>query len=524
MTTEQRTGFRLPWSSDRSGPSDAPDAAPDAARAAAPEGPAAEGSEESAPDPAAMLAEVEPEAGDSSVADDADSERPGALEWPETDTAAAAAWASRAESPANEKDDNKSEADSMSTAHVDPPAVAPPLAAPAIPGPTRPTRLLVEMSRAMQAAAQAERDETVARLAAESKGKIEAIQAQGSSGTTELRRRADDDVAATREWSKAEIARIREETEHRIADRKAQLEADVERHAASIKRRIELVREAVAHHEAELAAFIDRLMAEDDPARIATLAQEVPEPPLLDELDEGWVEDAEDADLAARDAAMVGASHAGRSEPGPRAVTRVAPADDVDGESPDADAEGGNAADDDDGRAAARGSASVSDEADDDAADVDADAADAHEREIGDAADQARGTRTPDEPRLSAAGAAAAEAEALAGLDGDDDPAGVRVDHSAVPAGGVGRTELLVSGLGSVAGIAGFKRELSRLPGVRSVGVSAGEAGQFVFAVSHDTGVDVGAGIPTIAAFGAQLTGQRTGTLLVTASEPTTTD
>ena len=121
---------------------------------------------------------------------------------------------------------------------------------------------------------------------------------------------------------------------------------------------------------------------------------------------------------------------------------------------------------------------------------------------------------------LSAAGAAAAEAEALAGLDD-------RAGHSraaSVPQAGVARTELLVTGLASVAGIAGFKRELSRLAGVRSVGVSAAEEGQFVFAVSHDPGADLAAGIPTIAAFAAEVTGRRTGTLLVTASEPAATE
>ena len=47
----------------------------------------------------------------------------------------------------------------------------------------------------------------------------------------ELRRSADEDVAAIRDWSKAEIARIREETESRISGRKAYLEGELEEHA-----------------------------------------------------------------------------------------------------------------------------------------------------------------------------------------------------------------------------------------------------------------------------------------------------
>jgi hypothetical protein len=354
------------------------------------------------------------------------------------------------------------------------------------------------MSRAMRAAAQAARDEALERLAAEAKQAIEQIQERGAAGTTELRRRADDDVAATREWSKAEIARIREETDRRIADRKAQLEADVERYAASIKRRTELVSESVARHDAELAAFIDRLTAEEDPARIATLAQELPEPPVLDASDLGDVGAEALEDGAGPAEARPAARDRERGAKSPSSI--AAPAE--------ADAEVDEAATDERGANTAANAVSGPD----------------GERQgmdprAGSVSDGSEAEATQDEPRLSAAGAAAAEAEALSGLD-DTDPAGVRVDRSAVPAGGVDRTQLLVSGLSSVAGIAGFKRELSRLPGVRSVGVSAGEAGQFVFAVSHDPGVDLGSGIQTIAAFEPRLTGQHTGSLVVTASEP----
>ena len=47
-------------------------------------------------------------------------------------------------------------------------------------------------------------------------------------------------------------------------------------------------------------------------------------------------------------------------------------------------------------------------------------------------------------------------------------------------------TRVVVTGLVSVASIAGFKRNLSRVAGVQSVGVSSGPDGEFVFAVNHD--------------------------------------
>jgi hypothetical protein len=165
---------------------------------------------------------------------------------------------------------------------------------------------------------------------------------------------------------------------------------------------------------------------------------------------------------------------------------------------------------------------------------LDADRLDAHGAAVEDAVptDGAAGSDAPQAvasipagSTLSAAGAAAAEAEAMSEVEGTGrtrDNAGV--DRAAVPSGGVSRTELLVSGLASVPGIAGFKREISQLAGVRSVGVSAGEGGQVVFAVSHDQGVDLVAGIPTIVAFDAQLAGRRSGVLLVTATEPAGTD
>ena len=46
----------------------------------------------------------------------------------------------------------------------------------------------------------------------------------------ELRSKADGDVAAIRDWSKAEIARVREETESRIAARKAALDDEMVEH------------------------------------------------------------------------------------------------------------------------------------------------------------------------------------------------------------------------------------------------------------------------------------------------------
>ena len=149
------------------------------------------------------------------------------------------------------------------------------------PAARRATKLMADFSRAMQVAAEASRDETMARFTSDAKAVVEEIHNGATVEVAALRRQADDDVAAVREWSKAEIARVREETESRIALRKTALDGEVEAHAATIETRVERVGETVSAFETRMAAFFERLLAEEDPTRIATMAETMPEPPDL---------------------------------------------------------------------------------------------------------------------------------------------------------------------------------------------------------------------------------------------------
>ena len=153
--------------------------------------------------------------------------------------------------------------------------------APATAAARRPTKFMADLSRAMQAAAESSRDETMARLSAEAKTVVEEIHAASTEEGASLRRRADDDVAAVREWSKGEIARIREETEARIATRKTALDGEMEAHAHVVEARVQQVAATVADYEAQMAEFFQRLLAEEDPTRIATMAETMPDPPDL---------------------------------------------------------------------------------------------------------------------------------------------------------------------------------------------------------------------------------------------------
>lgn len=294
--------------------------------------------------------------------------------------------------------------------------------------PRRDNPLVAGLVKAMREAAVASREETTTRLQAEATSRIEAIRARATTETAVLRKRADDDVTAIREWSKAEIARVRQETEEKIEARKTELGSETQRHAASVDRLVDEVQTTVSVFEADMDRFFKRLLAENDPARLAALAEQAPDPPDL------------------------------RGD-GPPAVE-----DNV----------------------------------------------------------------------LEASAAAEAEAEATEGLEElpiEAWPAAVlaaasRTDDASAEtatsddANGPEATRLLVGGLTSVAGISAFKHALGQLPGVRSVSVSSGEPGTFVFAVSHDPGVDLDAGVASLPGFSARITDATDDGFTVVAHEP----
>jgi hypothetical protein len=427
-TTDARPGFRLPWSSDqRSQPEDAGDT------------PAADATAQESTD--------EP------------------MSQPATEAAATEGNETMAES----------------TAATETP----------VPAPTkRPNKFLADLTKAMQAAAESARDEAMARIQADAKSHIEAIHERSATDAADLRRKADDDVAAVREWSKAEIARIREETDEKISARKGNLEFEIEEHAARIERQIEHVQGRVGGFEADMAQFFEKLLAEDDPTRFASLAENLPEPPPFD-LDElaasAWL-DSQSSAPAAEAATIAAAAEAGATteshttDAGWRAAETAAEAP----AEPVADAP----AEDVDPRLAAFGMS------------ADFAAAEAEAFEAAGSADESEDIPVIADDALAAR---------LAGLVGADDAA---VD-GATPA-----TQVIVTGLVSVASIASFKRHLGRLAGVQSVGVSSGPDGEFVFAVSHGADIDLRESIPTLQGFQARVTGGSDGSIQVTARDP----
>jgi hypothetical protein len=512
-TTDARAGFRLPWSSDRSS------------------------SEPAESD--------QTETPDGELATEFTDEARAAVDWPASDASANGTSGEATAAPVVE------------------PEMAAEAAAPPPPAPSnrKPSKFLADLTKAMQAAAEEQRAAAVSQLQADAKSHVEAIHGRSSAEAATLRRTADDDVAAIREWSKAEIARIREETETKITDRKAQLERQIEEHAAVIEREIEAVTATVTSFETEMASFFERLLAEEDPARFATMAENLPEAPTFEgivavataaaEVDaadaQAVAEPVDAAEAEAEPEVEVGMTEADAVESvafGESLETVEASADDTIGIETDAGSEmmdlGDDTGDGEYDREAAFAAIQAAAEAAA-SAEVAADAA-ARAEAVAEVAIEIVGHQGDEEaaeadPRMTALGLSpdydAAEAEALAAADGSDEEipviedealasrlAGLVPGKGAADDGSTATTTVVVTGLVSVASIASFKRHLGRLTGVNGVGVSSGPDGEFVFAVSHGSEVVLRDVIPGLPSFQARVTGSGEGTLNVTAHDP----
>ena len=477
MSDQQKRGFRLPWAAER-GADEVPaaatldmgtlDSAPAAVGDDLGEGPfhRAEAEPTMTTDAAPVASDVPEDSAEAEMIDtDAMQDRiqraTGDGVWPTTD--------------AVEADGATSEAGRPAEAVADPP-----------PAESRPARrenpLVAGLVKAMREAALASRAETTTRLQAEAAARIEAIRAESTDEAAALRKRVDEDIAGVRDWSKVEMARIRAETEHRIEERRADAINESQRHLDAVEELVGQVQTTITTFEADMDRFFERLLAETDPARLASLAEQAPEPPdLSGELPKatGWIGRLE-------------------TEPAEAESDEVVADDTADAEPAEAQAE----------------------PAEPEPVEAQAEPAEAQAEPA-----EAQAEAEP----LEASAAAEAEAAATEGLDlsaGDDWPAAVmsaarRADEDAAPADKDGSTsKLLVSGLTSVAGISAFKGAIGGLSGVRSVSVSTGERGVFIFTVSHEPETDIAATISELSSFAVQITSATRDSLSVTAHEP----
>ena len=602
--SESRPSFRLPWSSDRSH-----------------EDPNGSVAVEAAPESAAGEAE------------------PGAPTWPDSDFGTrlgttpptprpADAIATAGETGTEESDMIDQASPTAPVEHAAPPA------------PRKSTQLMVDLATAIRATTEAARDHALAAVETDATDVAAAIRTAATEGAGALRRQSDEDLAAIKEWSKAEIARIREETESRLGARKATLETELAAHASAVEHRIGEVDEAVARYRADMDAYVENLKREDDPARLATMAEAMPEPPALD----AW-RDISNLDLAAFAPPAVEAVEAEAIE-APDAETPTGALDAEAVEAPAAvaaetvesveaetvatpEAVASDAAETVESveaetvatpEAVASDAAETAESALDVESPLDVEPADTASTQTatkeranpwgvvespwtaGAAARAARAAESRDEagdehdvPRwatgetpdgfpagaeggepvdrgaIMAALEAAAEAvvaaesaaesanqaeaaadvaetaaELLSGRASEDESAEAHAMLNArVDAGGFETqsftdrlasllsshadssddaeprtTQVVVTGLVSVASIASFKRHLGRLAGVLTVGVASGPSGEFVFNVTHRPDVSFKDVIPSMPGFAARVTGTGDGVVSVTARDP----
>jgi hypothetical protein len=541
-TTETRTGFRLPWSSDH-------DHAPQ---------PADESVEPV--DAAEAVESVDQVIGDGTDEDWAT----GATQedWPEIDVNARLRLPTQPEA----SDPTTVPPVAQEPAMFDIAAAQPPTP----PAPRKPSKLMADLAAAIRATAESAGSQALAQLDQDVAGTVEAIHSGSKDGEAALRLRADDDVTAIREWSRAEIARIKEETETRIGARRVALEGELAAHGSAIEERVSGVQGTAAAYRSQMAAYAARLAQEDDPARLATMAELMPDPPALD----AWA-DLDDPAPPAPPAvvpAVVPAPAAIATAVEPEPSAEMSPSAEPTAEAAVApDVQEVEAA----GQVVAAAAAQVVAEPEVVAASaaqvvaepevvVDPEAAAVAEpAPEPQAAHEAASTPWSDGGAAWSTGAdnttaprngapadlpdpdaetavppdhgemmTALEAEAAA--DAATRPFGGTLDSSftdrlaallpgrgtPTPEGEPQVTQVIVAGLVSVASIASFKRHLGRLPGISGVTVASGPDGDFVFNVSHGPDVSFRDVLPTMPGFAARVTSIGDGVVQVTARDP----
>ena len=588
-STDTRSGFRLPWNSDRSHDAHA----------------------ENEPVGAVEEAIAEPVTSDVAWPDSDYSTRLGLTPThqrpPEQAPEAPDAEVTAAETPAATENPASVEPASQEPAMID---TAPPAPAPV--APRKPSKLMVDLSAAIRATAEAARDQALTQLDADVAVVVAEIRSGSKEGESALKQRSDEDIAGIREWSKAEIARIKEETEGRIEARRVALAKEIDAHSAEIEVRVGAVEGLAASYRTDMAAYSDRLVTEDDPARLATMAETLPEPPALtgvveadiadlpvanepeailapvaDEVEaalapgafgepdpdpesqpvvEAQVEveaivepEAPETVLEADAGSEAVAGPAAAEEPGPKASAETpstwgSPTPWTTGDEfvagPSAAATA-RAADDtgDDGPRWAAGETPDGFPASDESGDpVDRGAIMAALEAAAEAVVAAEAAAESADQAEAAADVAETAAELLVGRAGPDDeydPEAQAAFSARVDAGGFDTesytdrlaslmpshaegindgeprtTQVVVSGLVSVASIASFKRHLGRLPGVTAVGVASGPDGEFVFNVSHGSDVSFRDAVPTMPGFAARVTSTGDGVVMVSARDP----
>jgi hypothetical protein len=240
----------------------------------------------------------------------------------------------------------------------------------------------------------------------------------------------------------------------------------MEQHAADVDSRIERVAAVVSAFETQMTSFFERLNAEEDPTRIATMAETMPDPPSL-------------ADVAASVAGQPVVGNSASSDNG----TPTLPSVDLFGNATET---------------------ATAAEFDFAAAEAEAASFDASLEEE---------AELP-EPTSSIEGGADQAVETVTDV--------VDVEPSANA--DLASSQVIVTGLVSVANIANFKRSLARTAGVSTIGVASGPDGDFIFTVGHTLGAGLTAAVAALPGFDIEMTSETDDAINVAAKDRDATD
>jgi hypothetical protein len=141
---------------------------------------------------------------------------------------------------------------------------------------------LAELTRAMQAAAERQREEIANVIDDDAAGQVEIARKRGAAEAGELRRAAERDVDGIQAWAAQETERIRREASQRTDKRRKELEAHLAKHESIIDCEVVGVGVAVKDYRSTLDDFFDQLRGADNPAELARLAGSLPPPPDLE--------------------------------------------------------------------------------------------------------------------------------------------------------------------------------------------------------------------------------------------------
>jgi hypothetical protein len=153
-----------------------------------------------------------------------------------------------------------------------------------VPRPTLVSSLLSGIARAMQVAAEQERERIDASVGEDETAQIEKIHVRAAAESDELKKQAEEDVRLVDAWREDQIQRVREDADRQIDDRRRRLEQSLTHHGSLIQTEVQSVQVAVRGYRASLGAFFGRLSEAKDPSAIARLAGTLPDPPDLQEV------------------------------------------------------------------------------------------------------------------------------------------------------------------------------------------------------------------------------------------------